>query len=239
MEQGKHISIQRMARLEMERSDRPDPSLEALTRHMAECDACCAVYEEVKRTIRRSPGPAYPPAFYQALDSEPCPRMESVENYQRLPLAERLSVWAHVVFGHCDDCAAMARACGLVLDVHKDPVTQSLAERLGARAPRIETPVFLHAMAGAASEDAGLTETMNATVLMTVRPRKRSYRLTVYRKRPAEPGGFWRVRVQFEEGDRLPRGFSMFIYQDGSPISLSAPATLASLNWNCLRGFTI
>lgn len=217
MEQGKHISVQRMARLEMEQSDRPDPSRQALERHLAECDACRAVYEEVRRAVLSSPGPAYPPAFYPALDSEPCPRMESVENYQRLPLAEKLSVWAHVVFGRCGDCAAMARASGLVFDIRKDPVTQSLSERLGARSPRLETPAFLHAMAGAASEDAGLTETMNATVLMAVRPRKRSYRLTVYRRRPAEPGGFWRVQVRFEEDVRLPRGFSMFIYQDGSP----------------------
>lgn len=216
MEQGRHISIQRLARLALERPDAPDPSREALWRHLSGCSACRAAYEEVRRVALGAPGPEHPPALYLELDAAPCPRMEAVENYQRLPLIEKLSVWAHVVFGRCEDCAAQARICGLDFDAWIDPVTQSLVERFGAKAPRRGAPAFLRAMAGA-GEEADRAETMNATVMMAVRPRKRCYRLTVYRRRPQEQGGFWRVRVQFEDDVRLPRGFSMFIYEDGHP----------------------
>lgn len=216
MDKGKHIPIQRLARLAMERPDAPDPSREALERHLEECGACRAAYEEVRRMGLGTAAPAHPPALYPQLDPAPCPRMEAVENYQRLPLHEKLSFWAHVVYWQCEDCAAQARLSGLSFDRRLDPVTQSLLERFGAKTPRRDAPAFLSAMAGAGDE-AGRAETMNATVMMAVRPRKRCYRLTVYRRRPEEPGGFWRVRVRFEDDVRLPRGFSMFIYQDGYP----------------------
>jgi hypothetical protein len=128
-----------------------------------------------------------------------------------------MSVWAHVAFGECEDCAAQARLCGLEFDRRLDPVTQSLLARFGAKAPRRETPAFLHAMAGAASDDAGWIDTMRATVLMTVWARKKFYGLKVDRKPPVKPDGFWRVRVRVEDDVRLPRGFSMYIYQDGYP----------------------
>lgn len=211
-EQIRHISIQRMARLERNPSD---PDREELERHLAGCDACRAVYEEVRRGIARMPVPEHPPAFFPALDAAPCPRAEEMASYARLKPAEKLPLWAHVVFGHCEDCAAAARAAGLALDLRRDPVTQALVERFGAKAPRRQTPEFLFAMAGE-SDGAPRTEVMNIVVMLSDRP-KQAYPARVTRTRLDGPGGFWRVRVQFEKGVRLPRGFSMSVYLGGSP----------------------
>jgi hypothetical protein len=213
-EHNRHISIQRMARLVMNPSD---PDRAVLRQHLYECEACREVFEEVKQTVERMPMPGHLPALSPARITAPCPRVEEMAFYARLQPVEKLSLWAHVAFGRCEDCARAAREAGLTFDIRKDPVTQWLVEQFGARSPRRETPEFLFAMAGAERCEAGRTEAMNAVVMLAVRPRKRSYRVSVYRTKPAEPGGFWRVRVQFAKDARLPRSFSMFIYQDGSP----------------------
>jgi hypothetical protein len=212
-EHNRHISIQRMARL---LADPADPDRAVLRQHLSACKDCREVFEQVESAVERMPMPGQTPASFPAL----CPRLATYKGYENLPLMEKLSLWAHVVFGQCEDCATAAREDGLSLDIFTDPVTQSLVQRFAAKAPRTKTPGFRFAMAGAADgerNESPRTEAMRAVVMLTPRPKKRPYEVNVYRTQPSTPGGFWRVRVQFDENARLPRNFSMYIYEDKSP----------------------
>jgi hypothetical protein len=196
-------------------ADPADPDCAVLRQHLGACKDCREVFEQVQSAVERMPMPGHAPVPFPAL----CPRSAMFTDYEHLGLIEKLSLWAHVVFGRCEDCAQAARKADLLFDDSMDPVTQSLVQRFEAKAPRMETPGFHYAMAGVEGGGGGSprTEAMKALVMLTPRPKKRPYQVSVYRTQPSRPDGFWRVRVQFDGNARLPRNFSMYIYEDKNP----------------------
>ncbi len=219
-----HPSVQRMARFGME-SDTGAQSEEkiAFLRHIAGCAACRETYGQVREALVSLPVPDMEPLFYPAPDALPdCAYTERLAEVDKLPLREQVAVWAHVVWGRCPDCIEVAKALGDAFPLRPDPATRALIRRLGARSPRQETPGFSFAMAGGRKREAEAdvpagTEVMNAKVLLSPRPGKKEYQLAIYRLAPTKADGLWQVRVQFAPGTRLPRGFILSVYRQGSP----------------------